>query len=570
MARAQPVSHSRRSRLRARLGGAIVWGGLVALLGGCRHAPTTAYAPGAQLEGPRHRGGHAIFLREEDPDYLDPALSYGAYSAPLTEVLFRTVLGYDDAPGPAGTKLHPELAESMPDVREGGRLYAFKIRPDARFGAPLHRHITAADFKYAFERQFRVGGPGLTFYLEVAGAAAMLAGKATSIPGVIARGDSLYFRLTQPDPIFPQLLAMPFTSPVPREIDVKYPNAYTQHAVATGPFQVAEFTPRRRVVLVRNPDWCGPPAWLDTFELRLGVTASNAVALIRRGEADGGMFEIPPGDYARLRLDSLWRAQVMVADGIDTEYLFMNVRVRPFDDVRVRQAVNWALDRRAILKVHNGLGVTAGEFLPPGMPGAEQLDRYAGPDRARARELLREAGFPHGFHARLYSYPVEPLPRELALIQQQLAEVGIDVDLDFGEAVGYTAMAGDTTNHVPFGRYAWTADYVDPSDFFEVLLDGRNIKPVQNLDLSMFDDSIVNATIDRALVASGDTTRARLWRQVDERVMDLAPVAPLIHQYESRLFSTRLGGWYRHVTMILKIESLYMKTPLAPAVAARP
>lgn len=545
-------------------------GGLALALatGGCRRADVAAYPPGPALDGPRHRGGHAVFTREEDPDFLDPALSYGGYSAPLVQGIFRSLVEYADTTGPAGARLVPELAVSLPNVREGGTLYAFRVRPDARFGAPLHRHITAADFKYAFERQYRIGGEGVTFYLGVVGADSMLAGRATSIPGVIARGDSLYFRLRAPNPIFLHLLAMTFTAPVPREIDEKYPNAYTQHAVSSGPFEIAEFVPRRRVLLVRNPDYCGTPAWLDTFELRLGVTASNAVALIRRGLADGGMFEVPPGDYTRLRGDSLWRHQIQIADGIDTEYLYMNCRHRPFSDVRVRQAVNWALDRRAILKVHSGRGEVAGEFLPPGMPGAARLGRYAGPDRARARALLREAGYPNGFHTRYFSYAPEPLPREAALIQQQLSEVGIHADIDLGEAAGYSMMAEDTSNHVPFGRFAWSADYIDPSNFFGVLLDGRQIKPAQNLDLSMFDDAGVNAAIDRATAATGDSTRARLWRQVDKRVMDLAPVAPLIHQYESRLYSMRLGGWYRHVTRILKIDRLYMKAEPGSGLAA--
>ena len=512
-----------------------------------------------------------MFTREEDPDYIDPQLSYGTYSAPLVQGIFRSLLEYAAVPGAGGAQIVPELAESLPEVRENGTLYCFKIRHDARFGAPLHRHITAADFKYGFERQFRLGGPGSGFFLNVAGAQAMMDQKDTTVAGVIARGDSIYYRLLQPDPIFPTLIAMTFTAPVPREIDVRWPNAFTQHSVSSGPFEVAEFTPRRRVLLVRNRDYCGTPAWLDTFEMRLGVTPGNAIAQIRRGLVDGGMFALPPGDYARLRRDPYWRRQIMIADGLHVEFLYMNVRVKPFDDVRVRQAVCWALDRRAILKLNRGLGIPAGEFLPPMMPGAASLGRYAGPDRDKARRLLREAGYPNGLSAKLYGWTTEPGPREMALIQQQLAEVGIRVELELGEAAGYTSMAGRVANHVPFGIYSWTADYLDPSNFFDVLLNGRRIQPTNNLVLSMFDDAAVNRWIADAMASSVDTTRARIWRQIDERVMDLAPVAPMLHLYEDRLFSPRLGGWYRHITRILKIECLYLKaSPPSPLAAGRP
>jgi ABC-type transport system substrate-binding protein len=170
---------------------------------------------------------------------------------------------------------------------------------------------------------------------------------------------------------------------------------------------------------------------------------------------------------------------------------------------------------------------------------------------------------------RLYGWTTEPGTREMALIQQQLADVGIRVDLDLGEAAGYTSMAGRVANRIPFGRYAWTADYLDASNFFDVLLNGKRIQPVNNLDLSLFDDAVVNRWIAQAMASAVDSTRTRLWRQIDVRVMDLAPIAPLIHLYEDRLYSPRLGGWYRHVTRILKIDRLYLKPAPTRALAAR-
>src|SRR5262249_51536158 len=155
-----------------------------------------------------------------------------------------------------------------------------------------------------------------------------------------------------------------------------------------------------------------------------------------------------------------------------------------FDDPRVRQAVAWALDRRALAKVYSGKAEPAGEFLPPGIPGAARLGRYLGPDRARARQLLRAAGYPEGFAIKPCGWTTEPGPRELTIVQEQLAEVGIRVTLDLGEAVGYSFLAGDVSRKIPFGIYSWTADYPDPSNFFDTLLNGRRITPVHNNDLS--------------------------------------------------------------------------------------
>jgi len=554
--------HAARARILAVF--ALAWG----LWSCASHPAKLDYAPGPGRSAPPRSGGKAILVREEDPDYLDPALSYGTYSAPVNEAVYHTLLDYEGVPGAAGARLRPDLAETLPQVREGGTLYCFKLRADARFGPPLRRHITAADCKYSIERLFKVHSPGMSFYRSIVGASDVLAGRGRTLAGVVARGDSLYVRLTRPDPVFPHILAMTFTSPVPSEVAERYPNTLSQHTVATGPFRVAEFVPRRRVLLVRNQDYCGPPAYLDTIEVRLGVTAVNAVAMIRKGLADGGFFTVPSAEYIRLSRDSVWKHQLDLADGLNTEYLFFNVREKPFDDVRVRQAVGWSLDRRALVKVYAGQGTAAGELLPLGMPGAVPLGRYQGPDLERARALLREAGYPNGFSTKLYGWTTEPGPRELALVQQQLESIGIRAELDLGEAAAYNALAGDTSRHVPFGIYSWTADYVDPSNFFDPLLNGHRISPLYNNNLSLFDDPWVNAAIERALATTDDSLRVPMWQEIDRRVMDLAPVMPMIHTFESRLYSPRLGGWYRHITRILKLEQLYLKSPAQPRALA--
>jgi len=558
-----PGRHARRRRAVALLLA------LILTAGGCRDDSVQArYAGGPALDGPHRRGGHIVMTREDDPDFLDPALSYGVYSAPMIETVFHTLIDYRHVPGKEGAELLPDLADALPAVREGGTLYCFRISPRARFGAPLHRRVTAADFRYALRRLFRVNCPGVTFYRHVVGGEEMLAGRDSSLAGVIARGDSVYIRLTRPDPIFKYLLAMSFVSPIPEEVDRRWPNAFSQHTVSTGPYQVAEYTPRRRVLLVRNPEFGGTPAWIDTIEIRLGVTASNAVAMVLKGKSDGGFFEMSAADYAKLRRDPKWAAQIDVADGLNTEYLWMNVRKKPFNDPRVRQAVACAIDRRAMPKVWSGLGEAAGEFLPPGMPGVRRLGRYLEPDTARARRLLREAGYPDGFSTTLYGWLIEPGPRELAVAQQQLAEVGIRARLDLGETSGYTSMAGDTSRHVPFGVYSWYADYVDPSNFFDTLLNGHRIEALHNQNLGLFDDPVVNAEIERAMATADDSLRLAIYHDVDARVMDLCPVVPLIHNRECRIYQPRLGGWYRHITRILRLEDLYLRDPEPPGVSA--
>jgi ABC-type transport system substrate-binding protein len=205
------------------------------------------------------------------------------------------------------------------------------------------------------------------------------------------------------------------------------------------------------------------------------------------------------------------------------------------------------------------------------MPGYTELGAYQGPDTARARALLRAAGYPNGISTKLYGYSTEPYSRVLTLVQHQLADAGIHADLDIGEAAGYTSMAEVVSNHIAFGLYGWYADYLDASNFFDTLLNGKRIQPIHNINLSLFDDAPTNAMIERAMQTADDSTRFRMWSAVDRRVMALAPVAPMLHLQESRVYHPRLGGWYRHVTRLFKIESLYLKKPgAAPARSGPP
>ena len=161
---------------------------------------------------------------------------------------------------------------------------------------------------------------------------------------------------------------------------------------------------------MRNPDHAGTPAHLDTIDVRFGIAANNATMMIRRGLADGGFFDVPADAYVRLKRDPVWHAQLDLADGLSTRYLFFNVRRKPFDDVRVRQAVAWAIDRRAFVKTWSGRAAPAGSSCRPECPGPCRSAATSAPDVARARRLLADAGYPNGFSTPLHGWTDEPRP----------------------------------------------------------------------------------------------------------------------------------------------------------------
>ncbi len=525
----------------------------------------SSYPPGPESGKPLH-GGKLIFLRETDPDYLDPGLAYTILGAPLVQACGRTLLGYPRRPGPDMNHLEPDMAQSMPAVLEGGRVYALKVRSDERFGAPVLRHVTAADFKYAIERLFRVDSPGLSFFMNIEGASDFQLHKAKEIRGLVARGDSLYIRLDSPRPALLYALAMNFAIPVPPEVGEKHAQDYSQHIVSTGPFNLAEYSPRRRVVFVRNPV-CRVQPFADTVEVRLGVTAENAVAQIRKGQADGGFFELPASEYARLRRDPQEHDQVQVADDLSVYYLALNMRIKPFNDLRVRQAAAWAMDRRALVKVWCGKGDVAYEVLPDGIPGYAPGELYHVPDLPKARELLRQAGYPGGVDVTLYARNEEPDPRTAEVFQAQLAEAGFRVKIEIIDGASFYAEVGRPSNNFQLMLGSWIMDFPEGSDFMDVLLNGERITDQHNNNLSLYDNKAVNAAIDRNLAEADMPKRAAEWARIDKAVMRDCAVVPYLHARNTRYYARRLGGYFYHPIRVLYLDRVYIKEPRAAAAA---
>lgn len=535
---------------------------------GCRAAGSSpASYPGGPDSGTPLHGGKLVFLRETDPDYLDPALAYTLLGSPLVEACGRTLLGFPRRPGADMSRIEPDMAESMPAALEGGRVYALKVRADERFGPPVLRHVTAADFKYTIERLFRVDSPGLSFYLNIQGASDFQLHKAKEIRGLVARGDSLYVRLDSPRPAFLYALAMNFSIPVPPEVGEKHAQDYSQHIVSSGPFNLVEYSPRRRVVFVRNPV-CRVQPFVDTVVVRLGVTAENAVAQIRKGQADGGFFELPASEYARLRRDPAEHDQVQVANDLSVYYLAPNTRIKPFNDIRVRQAAAWAMDRRALVKVWCGKGDVAYEVLPDGIPGHAPGELYLGPDLPKARELLRQAGYPDGVDVTLYARNEEPDPRTAEVFQAQLAEAGFRVKIEIIDGASFYAEVGRPSNNFQLMLGSWIMDFPEGSDFMDVLLNGERITDQHNNNLSLYDNKAVNAAVDRNLAELDPVRRAAEWTRIDRMVMKDCAVAPYLHARNTRYYARRLGGYFYHPIRVLYLDRVYIKAPLPAAGAS--
>ncbi len=508
--------------------------------------------------GPR-RGGQIIILSQNGPDYLDPGLAYLTASWEILTAVNNGLLTYVRAGGAEGLELVPDLAARLPDISPDGRRHTFVVRSGVRFGPPLQREVTAADLKYSLERLFRLNSPGVGFYMNIAGAPRMSRGEADHIDGIRVSGDTLVFILQEPDATFLNKLAMPFAYAVPREVAEQHPQDYSGHNVATGPYLVARYVPRRRIILARNPHYRGQEGYADTLEIQLGGNTLNAIAKIKRGQADLSLDTLPPSELPRLKRDAGYRERLRITPIGTLYYIFMNVRMKPFDDLRVRQAVCYAIDKRALLKVWAGQGIIANEILPPEFPAFQPLDLYPGPDLSRARELLAQAGYPHGFKVDFYSQNIDPWPRVCEVVQAQLRQVGIRTRIRLFDTSVYYQLIGRPAEEVPMGLSGWYQDYPDPSNFIDVLFNGERITEVHNNNVSHYDHPMVNELIGETLRSMDPEVRLRNWRQLDRMITADAPVVPYLHLTNHAFISPRLGGYLYHPSVGTMLTGLYVK-----------
>jgi len=427
-------------------------------------------------------------------DYTDPALGYSGLDWQLEYATCAKLLNYPDRPAPAGTELVPEVAQALPTVSNGHKTYTFVIRKGFRFSPPSNEPVTAQTFKYTIERALspKMKSPAIGLgngYLgDVVGARAYFAGKAPHISGIVARGNTLTIRLVAPAPAFETVISLPFFCPVP--IGTPLDPRGVRLLPSAGPYYVASYVPDQGVVLKRNPYYHGDrPHLPDRIELVLGVSQARAVREIEAGKADYAADGVPPalapGLEARYGPGSAAarkrRQQYFSGAFPWLDYIALNTHRPLFRSVRLRRAVNYAIDRRALSRLGDFANPLpdrpTDQYLPPAVPGFTDAHIYPfTPDLAFARRLaggkVRKA--------LLYTCTISPCDAQAQIIKANLAAIGIDVQVrSFPPEQLFHRLA---TKGEPYdlATAGWVADYMDPSQFLNVLLSSGIVPPLED------------------------------------------------------------------------------------------
>lgn len=477
-------------------------------------------------EGETLRGTYSSF-----PDYLDPALSFTLEGTTAMHATYIPLLTYPAAGGTAGTRLIPGLAQSLPKIDQGGRRYTLRLRPGLKYsdGTP----VRASDFRFAVERLIRLNSGGSSFYSGIVGAEEFARTKKGGIAGIEADDGSgeIVIHLREPSGTFSYVLALPFAALVPPSTPAE---DQTQHPPpATGPYMITAVRPSRSWEYERNPYWAKaneealpqlPGGHVDKIEFEVRSNPSTQVEEVERGEVDWMKNPPPPERYADIR-DRYEGTQFREDPTISVYYFWMNAQQPPFDDVRVRRAVNYAVDPEALERIYAGTLSRTQQVLPPQMPGYRQFELYPY-DLARAKRLVERAD-PADRKVTVWTLDLPPTDEAGEYYEQVLTELGFDVTLKVIGAANYFTLIGNSeTPNLDTGFGNWLLDYPHPDDYFRPQLSGESIIATGNSNWAHFADPAINRKIRELGRQQLGPQQEREYAALDRTVMKQAPWAP--------------------------------------------
>ena len=484
----------------------------------------------------------------DDPDHLDTGISYAVEGWELLEATNNGLLTFKKASGPAGSEVVPDIATAMPAVTDGGLTYTFHVHPGVRFSPPVNRAVKPSDFQYAIERLFHVGSPGVGFYTIIQGANAYAAHRAAHISGIVAndKAMTIAFHLTHPDGAFLDIMAMPFAFAVPAGMPYKDISTDPQWRVATGPYMVKTYVPKQEIVLVRNPNFTqwspnSPNGHLNGVNIQIGVTPEQAVNETIDGQLDWYMEAVPADRLSELR--ARYPSQVHMYPRNNDTYFSMNERLAPFNKLAVRQAVNYAIDRNALVKLFGGQGTPTETVIPPSFGSAYHEPNLYPHDVAKAKQLIQQAGAV-GAPVQIWTTNADPAPKAAQYLASVLGSIGLKVTgvRTIDDSVYWDTLLSEKTDpQIAFNHF--DQDYPEGEDFIDTLLNGEHIVNVGNNDVSNTDDPALNAMIDRTKRMPLGAARNAMWAKIDNQFMQRdAGWAPFMHLDEPKFVSANLHG----------------------------
>ncbi len=463
------------------------------------------------------------------PDALDPQFSYTLEGWTAMYNTYIPLLTYAHADGEEGSRIVPGLAESLPKITNNGKTYTLKLRKGLKYSDGTQ--VRASDFEAAVERTFRLNSGGSPYYTVIQGAEEFAKTKSGGISGITTNGETrqIVIELTEPSGSFNDLLALLFAAPIPADTPAK--PVSKEPIPATGPYEIVSMTPGRAWSYARNPQWEKtnealipdvPRGHVDKIEATVVSNQSTQVNDVIQGRTNW-MYDAVPADRLAEVKGKYDGTQYRVEPSVAVDFVWMNETQPPFDDLKVRQAVNHGIDTRQLERIYAGEMAGTHQIIPPGVPGYEEFDLYPF-DMAKAQDLLKEAD-PADLDVTFWTESLNAEAGEY--FETMLDEIGFDANLKVINSETYfTVVGNEKTPDLDLGFAGWAADFPHPNAFFEPLLSGASVLPANGTNLSRTDVPELTEKIERLATETLGPKQEEEYAALDREFMELAPWAP--------------------------------------------
>jgi len=554
------------SRRRAGLAAVLALG--LATAAGCGGSGDGGGTSTAGGEGAR--GGTLHILSSIDLEHLDPARNYVTASQDVGRLIYRTLTTYAAAPGQAGGTIVPDLATSTGTPSDGAKTWTFTLKDGVRFEDG--RAITSKDVKYGVERSFAAELPEGPPYARV-----WLAGGAgykgpykdkNGLASIETPDDkTIVFKLNRPVADFGSSVSLPLVAPVPQDKDNGV--GYDARPFSSGPYKIESFEPKKRLTLVRNTHW--DPA-TDTvrkglpdkivIDLNMDPAVVDQRLIAAKGEdGDAVAFEpIGAASVGQVLTNPALKGRLVTGESANTRFLSLNTRHKPLDDVRVRQAIAYALDKDALRTTRGGpvAGDIATTILPPAVPGHVAEDPYSSPDGkgdpAKARQLLAAAGHPGGVDVTLDVSATTSGKAQGEAAQASLGRAGIRVKINEISGSAFWSTVANTAQEHDMVIDGWTPDWPGASTYLPTILDGRLIVKEGNNNRAQYNSPQVNARFDQIAEMTDRAAADTAYGELAKEIMQDAPVVPFLWDKAPVLVGPHVTGAYGHIAYVGRLD----------------
>lgn len=524
-----------------------------------------------------HAGGTLKLLATGAGGTLDPQVNYTLQYWQLYQATYDGLVTFQKVGGTPSFDVVPDLATSMPTISKNGLTYTFTLRKGIKFSNGLP--VTVKDVKASFQRLFKVSNPNAgTWYNVIAGGPACVSTPATcSLSGLVvnAATNSVVFHLLHADAEFLDQLAVPFAAILPAGTPAK--DQGSTPVPGTGAYKFASYNPNTSLVMARNPYfkvWSSaaqPQGYPNTIVEDFGQTVESEVTSVENGQADW-VFDPLPSDRLQ-QVSTKYAKDVHVHTLTADWYLPMNMNIAPFNNLKARQAVNYAIDKNAAVTLDGGtqLATPTCTILPPNFPGHVNAcvynkgasATYAGPDLVKAKALVKASGT-FGEKVAVVSQN-DPVDANIGqYVVSVLNSIGYKATLKpLSQNIEFNYIQ-DTNNHVQISLTQWFQDYPAASDFIDVLLSCANFHKgsTNSINISGMCVPSVDAKMQKAetLMISNPTAGNKLWGQLDTQIMaQQAPWVPLFNPKLVDFTSSRVGNYQFSLEFYMYVDQLWVK-----------